>query len=130
MATTSGPSSLLANAAVVFGTIPSIIGIRGLLAPTELITSVGFPRAAPESLRLVEGVTRLYAARNVVMSSICVAVWYRGDRKLLGMTMLLIGLSPIADTFVSWQVIGGGLWNHLPAALICWGLGLPLLRQT
>ncbi|KAK6207337.1 hypothetical protein LQW54_007295 [Pestalotiopsis sp. IQ-011] len=128
MATSSPPSSLLANAAVVFGTIPSIIGIRGLLAPTELITSAGFPRAAPESLRLVEGVTRLYAARNVVISSICFAVWYRGDRKLLGATMLLVGLSPIADAFVSWQVVGGGLWNHLPAVPICWGLGLALLR--
>ncbi|KAK9776113.1 hypothetical protein AB5N19_12093 [Seiridium cardinale] len=123
------PSSLLFNAGALFGTIPGFIGIKGLLTPHELLTAVDFPApTTPESHQLAGGLMRLQSARNIVISSICVAIWYRGDRKLLGTALLLLSFSPIVDALVSWKLIGGGLWNHLPVVPILFAFGVGLLR--
>jgi hypothetical protein len=71
--------------------------------------------------------TRLYAGRNVVIGSLCTAIWYRGDRKLLGLSMIFVSFDAVLDAFVSQDLIGGGMMNHLPFVPIAVGIGAGLL---
>jgi hypothetical protein len=125
MSILSPQSRVLPNIAGVLGAIPIFIGINGLLRPQEVLLSVGFPApTTSESQKLTDSLTRLMSARNISVGLICSAVWYRGDRKLHGLTMTALSFYPLIDAFVSQDLIGGGLWNHLPVALIAFGLGV------
>jgi hypothetical protein len=122
-------SQLLPNIAVFLGSIPGLIGINGLLRPAAVIEAVQFPiPTATEPKELAFALTRLLAARNTVISMTLLAIWYRGDRKLLGWAMLLLGSFPVVDAMVSYNLIGGGLGNHLPVVPVALGLGVALLR--
>lgn len=127
MSILSPQSRVLPNIAGVLGAIPFFIGINGLLRPREVLLSVGFPApTTPDAQKLVDALTRLMSARNIAVGLICSAVWYKGDRKLHGLTMTILSFYPFVDGFVSQDLTGGGLWNHLPVALISLGLGLGL----
>lgn len=91
---------------------------------------VDFPApTSPESQRLADAMTRLYAWRNVAIGLLCSAIWYRGDRKLLGVAMIITSSSAVVDALVSQDLIGGGVWNHLPIVPIVAGVGIGLLRD-
>lgn len=122
------PSQLLPNVAGFVGAVPLFIGINGLLRPSALLASVGFPAPTTlEAQKLADALTRIYAARNTVIGLICSAIWYRGERKLLGWVMIIISFSPLVDALVSLDLMGGGMWNHLPIVPIAVGLGAGLL---
>ena len=124
----SSRSQLLPNLAGFLGAAPLGIGISGLLRPSAVLASVNFPApTTPEAQKLANALTRLFAARNIVISLICLAVWHRGDRKLLGWAMVIVSFYPLVDTLVSLDLIEGGLWYHLPVVPIALGLGAGLL---
>jgi hypothetical protein len=57
----------------------------------------------------------------------CTAIWYRGDRKLLGVSMIILSFDALVDALVSQDLIGGGMMNHLPIVPIAVGVGAGLL---
>ncbi|KAH8669012.1 hypothetical protein BX600DRAFT_539093 [Xylariales sp. PMI_506] len=106
-------SQLLPNLATVFGTIPMIIGLRGLTQPRALLATVGFPAAkAPEDQKVADGLTRLMAARNVAFSLLVWGIRYKGDIQLLGYSMLVAASYVFADTLISLEVTGKGWLQH------------------
>lgn len=128
MAISSSRSQLLPNLAGFVGAIPFFIGISGLLKPSDLLASAGFPAPTTlEAQKIADAITRLYAVRNTVIGLISSAIWYRGDRKLLGWAMIIMSISPVVDALISLDLIGGGMWNHLPIVPITVGLGAGLL---
>jgi len=128
MSIISSRSLLLPNLAGFLGALPLLIGINGLPRPKALPASVEFSAPTiPEAQKLADALTRIFAARNTVIGLICSAIWYRGDRKLLGWAMVMLNFFPIVDGFVSLDLIGGGLWNHFPVGPIKFGLRARLL---
>jgi hypothetical protein len=124
----SPQSRTLPNVACVFAAIPFFLGINGLLKPRAFIATVDFPApTTPEAEKLADALTRLFAARNVVVGSICCAIWYRGDRKLLGAAMIIESFSALVDGLVSLDLIGGGGWYHFPIIPVFIGIGAGLL---
>ena len=128
MSNSSSRSQLLPNLAGIFAAIPIWIGINGLLKPSETIASVDYPvPTTPEAQKLADALTRLFAGRNISLGLVGVAIWYRGDRKLLGWGMLFVSFVPLVDALVSLDLIGRGLWYHLPFMAMALGLGAGLL---
>ena len=128
MSNSSSRSQLLPNLAGIFAAIPIWIGINGLLKPRETIASVDYPvHTTPEAQKLADALTRLFAGRNISLGLVGVAIWYRGDRKLLGWGMLFVSFVPLVDALVSLDLIGRGLWYHLPFMAMALGLGAGLL---
>lgn len=115
--------------AAFLASVPGLIGINGLIRPREHIAKVEFPApTSPEAGLLSDALTRLMSARNITISLLALAAWYRGDRKLQGWSMIILSLAPTIDGYVSYQLIGGGLAYHLPVVPVSVGLGLALLR--
>lgn len=128
MSNSSSRSQLLPNLAALFAAIPIWIGINGLLRPAATIASVDYPApTTPEAQKLADALTRLFAARNIVIGLVGVAIRYRGDRKLFGWAMLIVSFTPLVDALVSLDLIGRGVWYHLPFMAIALGLGAGLL---
>ncbi|RDW80333.1 hypothetical protein BP5796_05031 [Coleophoma crateriformis] len=128
MSILSSQSPLLPRIAAGVGAIPLLIGINGLLRPRALFASADFPTpTTPESQRLADAMMRLTAARNIVIGLTSSAIWYRGDRKLLGWAMMILSVFPAIDGAVSLDLIGGGLRHHLPVVPVALGLGAGLL---
>lgn len=124
MSILSPQSRVLPNIAGILGAIPILIGIKGLLQPAEVLQSVGFPASAtPEAQELADALTRLLSARNVTVGLIGTAVWYRGDRKMHGWTMIVLSFYPLVDGLVTRTFLGEGLARHLPVAVTAFGLG-------
>jgi Domain of unknown function (DUF4267) len=116
---------VLPNIAAVLSALPIFIGINGLLRPKEVLLSVGFPApTTPDAQRLANALTRHMAARNIAAGLISLAVWYSGNRKLHALTMISLSFYPFVDALISQDLIGGGLWNHLPVAFLSLGLGV------
>lgn len=63
----------------------------------------------------------------MVIGSLCTAIWYRGDRKLLGLSMIVVSFDAVVDAIVSQDLTGGGMVNHLPVVPIAVGVGAGLL---
>ncbi|RDW56462.1 hypothetical protein BP6252_14145 [Coleophoma cylindrospora] len=128
MPTTSPQSQLLFNLTGLYGTVPILIGVYGLLTPGAALASLDFPApTTPEAQKLADGLTRMFAARDVVIGMICSTMWYKGERKLLGWVMILSSSFMLLDAVVSWDLIKGGLRNHLPPLGVALGLGAGLL---
>ncbi|RDW69210.1 hypothetical protein BP6252_08230 [Coleophoma cylindrospora] len=124
----SSQSLLLPRIAAGVGAMPLLIGINGLLRPQAVFASVDFPTpTTPEAQRLADAMIRLLSARNIVIGLTTSAIWYRGDRKLLGWAMMILGIFPAIDGAVSLDLIGGGLKHHLPVVPVVFGLGAGLL---
>lgn len=124
----SPQSRFLPNLACGIAAIPICLGLSGLIRGRAFLSLVDFPTGStPEAQRLADALTRIYAARNVVIGSIGIAIWYRGDRKLLGTTIIIMSFSAIVDGFVSLDLIGGGGWNHFPIVPLAVGVGAGLL---
>ncbi|KAF3022579.1 hypothetical protein E8E14_013340 [Neopestalotiopsis sp. 37M] len=122
-------SQYIPHIAAFLASVPGLIGIKGLLQPRELIAQVEFPAPpSAEAALLSDALTRLMSARNLTISLLALAVYYKGDRKLQGWTMIILSLFPAIDGYVSYHLIGGGLANHLPVVPVSIGLGLALLR--
>lgn len=125
MSILSPQSRVLPNIAGVLGAIPIFIGINGLLRPKEVLLSVGFPApTTSDAQKLADALTRLMSARNITVGLICSTVWYWGDRKLHGLTMISLSFYPLIDALISQDLIGEGMWNHLSIALSAFGLGV------
>ena len=98
----SPQSQILPNVALALGNIPLLIGINGLLKPAGLIGSVGFHvPSEPEARKVTDGLTRLFCLRNVVIGLTCSGIWYSGDRKLLGLFMLILSGEAFVDGLIN-----------------------------
>ncbi|KAH8648437.1 hypothetical protein BX600DRAFT_517826 [Xylariales sp. PMI_506] len=123
-------SKTLFNFTGASGGFLSLLGLYGLTQPRALLEGIGFEAAAtPQSQQMLEGVTRIYAVRNVVIGSIVMLVHSRGDRKLLGGVYMLIGLNAIVDAVVCGgaAAAGGSAMHHLPFAPLVIGVGSALM---
>ncbi|RDW56850.1 hypothetical protein BP5796_12917 [Coleophoma crateriformis] len=128
MPSTFSRSQLLFNLTGLYGTVPILIGVYGLLKPRAILASLSYPApTTPEAQKLTDGLTRMFAARDLVIGLICSTIWYKGERRLLGQAMTLSSCFILFDGVVSWDLIKGGLWNHLPAFAVAFALGAGLL---
>lgn len=123
------PSTLLPNLATLLGLIPALLGLKFLLNPRSVIAELGVPEpTSPSALALTDTLTQVYATRNIVVALTLLAIRLRGDRKLLGIAMLVGSFMPLMDGLAMKMNLDEGEWKHLPLVPVMLGLGVGLLR--
>lgn len=70
----------------------------------------------------------MYGGRDIALGLMTLAVWARGDRRTLGLTMLASLPIALVDGFVSRDQIGGGEWGHWVFVGIGAGLAAGMLE--
>jgi hypothetical protein len=123
----SPASPLLPNTAVLIAAIPGLIGIAGIFNPRLPLNAVQFPLpTSPDGLKMADSLMRFFAIRDMFLGASTVAVWYRGDRQLLGIMLLLGAGLAFGDGLVQKNHCGNGEWNHWSFVPVMAGLGAGL----
>jgi hypothetical protein len=109
-----------------------IIGIPGAMAvarPLPTLNAV-FKFSAPPGVdgrRITSSLARLCGARDLYAGLTMLAIWYRGDRVLLGWSLLFaVGVAAV-DSWVAKLQLGHHDWNHWGAMLFLGGTGVALV---
>lgn len=121
-------ASILYSAAGLLGGLPMFMSLTAVARPDQGLAMLDFTQPKdPEARKLSNSLVRLLALRELVMSLMTLAVWFRGDRKTLGWMIILATILPVTDGLVSLQQIGTGFLKHFMSAPIMAGLGTALL---
>jgi hypothetical protein len=127
-ATTLSQSGSLFAAAVTLSLVPIGLGITALIKPRAILGLVEFPvPAAPENMKLVYNLLRMYGVRNIVMGSALCIVAYSGRRDVFGCLLIVSSLVGFVDGFVAINQTGKGQWSHWGFMPVMIGMGSALL---
>ncbi|KAH8893963.1 hypothetical protein GQ53DRAFT_745366 [Thozetella sp. PMI_491] len=131
MSILSPRSPFLPNTAAFIGLVPTLLGFSALVWPRSVLTNFEFPAPkTPDGLRLSDSLCQLFGVRDVALGLMVLVIRLRGDRVMLGQSLLLGALLPLGDGAVSLSHIGGGAWKHwafipvmvaVGGALMGWG---------
>jgi hypothetical protein len=77
--------------------------------------------------KVVGSMVRIHGARNVRYGLAGFVLWFYGNPRLLGAYLLAGAVAPLADAFVSWELIGRGMGRHLVFFAPMVGVGVSLL---
>lgn len=121
------PLRYYANTAAALGVFITGINIFGLSQPRWTLTQLGFPLPMAATDRsLVDGMTRMFCGTRIAVGVSMLGMWYHGNTKALGVSMLAGSVMAVADGLVSRSVVGKGQWMHwgfLPVSFVV-GFGL------
>lgn len=121
------PLRYYTNTAAALGVFLTSINIYGLVQPQWTLTQLGFPLPiAPTDRTLVEGITRMFCGTRIAVGVSMLGMWYHGNTKSLGLSVLAGSVMATVDGFASRLVVGKGEWMHwryLPVSFVV-GFGL------
>jgi hypothetical protein len=126
---TSSPSQIASWCAVG---LALIIGIPGAVAVARPLPTLGsvFKFSAPntvEGRRITSSLARLCGIRDLCANLTLLAIWYRGDRELLGWSLLFATGVVVVDSWVTRLQLGRNEMSHWIATLCLGGTGAVLV---
>ncbi|EME44423.1 hypothetical protein DOTSEDRAFT_152278 [Dothistroma septosporum NZE10] len=117
-------SPYLLNTAGALGLFPLSVGILGLANPASGWSIFSFPKPATTEAQQVGNTFFLFwASRDLFMGIITGLVWYRGDREVLGDTLLAASMVAGVDGVISKKQKGSGEWTHWAFVPVLVGVG-------
>lgn len=122
-------SQVLPNTALLFGLVPTFIGVATILYPRFGLLHVFEAKlpAAPQDQKLVDGLMRLFGARDMYLGLTTITAWYMGQRAVMGY-LLFLGCGVVTvDGIVQKQQTGNGEWKHWSFVPVMAGLGAGLV---
>jgi hypothetical protein len=107
-------TTAFANATVILHILPTTSGLYGLLRPGGALAMLGFPiqphKSNEQNVSL--SLVRMYAVRQVAMGLTCLALWWAGEHRWMGILMLIC--TPVAgiDGLAGRWLNDGKDWGH------------------
>ena len=142
------PTAYLSNTAAALGLFITVNNIYGALNPRGALNQLGFPvPISPSDQTLVNGVVRMFATTRICVGVSTLGMWWFGNHKALGISMVVGCVMAISDGYVTlsvcrmcnfsiltkWtslvsrQVSGKREWAHWWAAPVGTAIGIGLL---
>lgn len=120
-------------AGLFFGLIFTSTGAGAVLSPLPSLSSMFKftpPTDAASGQRFATSLTRMYGMRDLYAGLVTLAVWYRGDRELLGWSLLFGGGVAAADSWASKNQLGKYDASHLVVTAALIGIGGALISGS
>ena len=123
-------TDILYNIGAPGGVMVLSLGLHALFRPLQALAfnfKYPIPTNTDEGYRFATSVMRLYGIRNFYVGLINLAIWYRGDRVLLGLSAMFGVGTALVDGIVGLHHLGRYDWVHFVVAFVSAGLSAALL---